>query len=831
MTTSLFLDSFTGAAGLLAAHAPEVGAWSSTDPNARINSARLQGDGTLALNAQDGWTDFYQVPVPNAGVMVALELDFGTIVAVPNGQWSLDLYDAAHRLFIEMWDENGVMGSRITVYQINADQSQTQLYQGGIGGIVRGQSNTLRVEVIAGGFRFLMNGGNANEQNLGITFSQTTNIRFFYDEYTTPKVPSYSFSRLQIFGSTPPAAFWTDFEGTTELVSAQTLTKNISATYTPSTAGDSGTPATPGTPAYTTYENVQVCSFVVDGGQYEWLTPDGGGDPQYVLVPTSGTTATGSYQCRMVKKPVYHPAVPPSPGTPAIAPTVESTMLDLALGWNAGARSLGLIFGSGLAQFTLGSAVGVAAGFNSANLGAGYGEIQHGFLLASGLVRIIERGAAVFTAGTYAVGDVFEVRRDGSQVSYWQNNALVYTSSSPSTGTVFLDASMYAGGDVIQNAALGVLSRSRLTLPHLAVSAGTGTQPAAAAIVLPALSVSSSWAQGASLVLPALRMNGGFGVHGSAAIVLPALTLQADGGYTMAPYALATVSLPRFSLVANMLTGQIANAALQLPALNARGSDRIYGDARLTLPALHVFADGREGPLQASVFQMARAGASITAQAALSVVMNSAGQIAAVMAYSVVIPATMDDGAHAEDALAAQAVLQAAMQDGATVRVTGAGEDPRTTDWEVWSLDWATGDSTAYEGFEFNSFAKIGSSYFGAKRDGVYLLDGDSDAGEPIRASIHFGAHDFGSSVHKRVPNVYAGVSASGQLLLRVSVDGGSDYLYAARRVDAARKMTRFDLGRGLRGTYYTFELFNEEGADFDLDSIEFLPVALTRRI
>jgi hypothetical protein len=41
----------------------------------------------------------------------------------------------------------------------------------------------------------------------------------------------------------------------------------------------------------------------------------------------------------------------------------------------------------------------------------------------------------------------------------------------------------------------------------------------------------------------------------------------------------------------------------------------------------------------------------------------------------------------------------------------------------------------------------------------------------------------------------------------------------------------RVDIGRGLRSNYWNFELMNREGADFEIDTIKFMPIVLERRI
>ena len=104
-------------------------------------------------------------------------------------------------------------------------------------------------------------------------------------------------------------------------------------------------------------------------------------------------------------------------------------------------------------------------------------------------------------------------------------------------------------------------------------------------------------------------------------------------------------------------------------------------------------------------------------------------------------------------------------------------------DVETWVMNTETGGFTRYEGFNFNSYAKIGDSYYGCAEDGIYQLDGDTDSGEPIRAMVSFGKQDFGTSAFKHISNAYIGVSSTGKLVLRVIAEGES-YDYVARASD-----------------------------------------------
>jgi hypothetical protein len=140
-----------------------------------------------------------------------------------------------------------------------------------------------------------------------------------------------------------------------------------------------------------------------------------------------------------------------------------------------------------------------------------------------------------------------------------------------------------------------------------------------------------------------------------------------------------------------------------------------------------------------------------------------------------------------------------------------------------------------YTGYNFNSFCRVGDRFYGAGDDGLYLLEGDTDNGEPIDAAIRTMMIDFGSPVQKRVRNAYLGYTASGKLLLRVrTVDQGqmNEQWYEAQELPAqAPREQMVRLGRGLRSRYWQFELINIDGADFEIDTLELHPVYLNRRV
>jgi hypothetical protein len=157
--------------------------------------------------------------------------------------------------------------------------------------------------------------------------------------------------------------------------------------------------------------------------------------------------------------------------------------------------------------------------------------------------------------------------------------------------------------------------------------------------------------------------------------------------------------------------------------------------------------------------------------------------------------------------------------------------DGQTADTkQVWALHMDAGGSTRYENYDFNSFAKINGKYYGCKADGIYLLEGADDDGEDVESRINFGQIDFGTVERKAMPYVYVGIASDGRLRLKVVADG-STYFYNLRSTPPVLKAERFELGRGLRASYYELEMIDVGGATFELSEIEFFPVKLSRRL
>lgn len=147
----------------------------------------------------------------------------------------------------------------------------------------------------------------------------------------------------------------------------------------------------------------------------------------------------------------------------------------------------------------------------------------------------------------------------------------------------------------------------------------------------------------------------------------------------------------------------------------------------------------------------------------------------------------------------------------------------------VWVTNTDTKASFRYSGYDYNSYSMFDGKYIAAKSDGIYVLEGATDAGVPVQSMVDFGDLDFGAEELKHVTNAYIGIASDGYVYLKVLVEG-AEYVYRSRDFSEVMQTQRIDVGRGLRATLFGFELYGN-GAHMDLRSVSFVAVPTKRRI
>lgn len=198
--------------------------------------------------------------------------------------------------------------------------------------------------------------------------------------------------------------------------------------------------------------------------------------------------------------------------------------------------------------------------------------------------------------------------------------------------------------------------------------------------------------------------------------------------------------------------------------------------------------------------------------------------VAEALTQKLVFRVTAADTVALDDFDIEQLRYAATIAEGIEIAAGYIGPNGQFTTWAINTKNFAT---TEYTNYEFNSFAQMGNQFLGASSTGLYELDGDTDNGAAIIADIKSGLMQLGGSRFTSFKAAYLGVRGSGDFVLKLETGDGKFYTYAV--VGKNMQTTKVHLGKGLRARYFSFELIST-GQDFDLDTVEFIPLIAERR-
>jgi hypothetical protein len=147
----------------------------------------------------------------------------------------------------------------------------------------------------------------------------------------------------------------------------------------------------------------------------------------------------------------------------------------------------------------------------------------------------------------------------------------------------------------------------------------------------------------------------------------------------------------------------------------------------------------------------------------------------------------------------------------------------------TWAVNTRTNAVTEYMNYDFRSFTKMGDRYIAADEDGLYELDGDTDDGASIIAELMSGYLQLNDKKLFGIKGAYVAIRGGGRFYLKLVSGDGREYVYELR-AQPNLMTTKVRIGKGISTTYIAFDLITE-GQDFDLDSIEFVPMTRGRRV
>ena len=148
----------------------------------------------------------------------------------------------------------------------------------------------------------------------------------------------------------------------------------------------------------------------------------------------------------------------------------------------------------------------------------------------------------------------------------------------------------------------------------------------------------------------------------------------------------------------------------------------------------------------------------------------------------------------------------------------------------TWAINTRSTAITEYQNFQFNSFAAMGRKYIAADNNGLYELGTNTDLTAPILATVGSGYTQMNGSKFVGLKGVYFGAQGQGTYQLRLISGDGRQYIYN-KLSNPGLMTTKINIGKGLHARYLAWELTNLDGQDFDLDTVELVPMMSGRRV
>lgn len=574
-----------------------------------------------------------------------------------------------------------------------------------------------------------------------------------------------------------------------------------------------------------------------------------------------------------------YPAQPYLPPRPAVPATPGRLVSDYNLGWNAGARSIGAIPAgrNGYVQFRgPASSIDIFAGLAKAHGGNSYTDIPYAFRFSKGFVYTYVGGE--LGGGWKSLADnIWRIRQELGEVilevyrSEYAYFEALRVGLPALDGPAHLTVAAYSAGDMIHDAAVVLTSGGAVSvLPATGIAADHGYAAANNTMELVAISALFAPYSHASMA-PVNGLAADHAYGESAVSMLPptavaysgALTTGFASGDNAACYFLsagsgqsggtgyAEVSAELFNSlsvghrpyryshtamraaygvggISPVMVGDGARLVMEVmeTAANPFGGARNYGEVSVQTAFFTTVASSYEGAGNAWAVDTILAADPWFVSARGDAGMFTVVDVSTNFLISVLKQADMLSTVFLSDTYGV--VPEHAALIFTTVAV-GFGVPAYFGEADTWVMNAVTRANSRYEGYNFNSYAKLDGEYYGCSADGIFKLNGTDDAGVPIGASINFGNLGAETSAMKSCTNAYVGLSSDGALYLKVTADG-NEYIYRARAYSSTMRVQRFDTGRGLRANYLQFELISD-GAEFDISSVEFAIVPLSRRI
>lgn len=559
-----------------------------------------------------------------------------------------------------------------------------------------------------------------------------------------------------------------------------------------------------------------------------------------------------------------------SPGKPGTPGRIEK----IATGpdWQASARSIRRVSGNVVAAFNTGPTPRAALGFAVTDTGPTFGDLKMGVMFrrdgSANAVLPIINGQEQPVVGYYSPGDRVALIRAGGRFKIQVGGVTLYDAEATTEQPVVLDAMVYTSNDYVEDPAFATAEvagtirgsvglRAKLSgttgasgrvglgglvgtlvdgVAAVRVSGAVGLVGQVSAVssdrvsvqgtvgLSGALTALADWAEVAA-VLPAIAGVSSDRPYAQIDSVLPALGLSATGGAPTQNVAGADLSLPAYGFYALSYTGGLLSLEQDLPALTGVASDRPYGQASMTLPAVQMTADdGYTYPGYTLHIENVNLTDTIFPDPTLIASIEFGLEMQPSLSFATLVSGSYFDGLILDPSLSINAFMQALIESG--INLSSATQAPKEG-FGQYGFDLDSAAATRYEGFDFRGFAYTAGDTFAFRKDGVYRLRAGDDDGELRSALVDFGVTGMGTLGKKHIETVYLGMATDGRVYLKLTGDGGQEKTYRVIQRDPTYRVLT---GRGATAREWSAKLEIVDSSSVELDDVEFVVAASGRK-
>lgn len=133
-----------------------------------------------------------------------------------------------------------------------------------------------------------------------------------------------------------------------------------------------------------------------------------------------------------------------------------------------------------------------------------------------------------------------------------------------------------------------------------------------------------------------------------------------------------------------------------------------------------------------------------------------------------------------------------------------------------------------YINYDFDSIVEFNGQVIGFNSNGIHqLFAGNDDNGAKIYARFDLPLTNMGTMRNKWLRAVYLSLSADGKIQVTAKDDEHFEHTYEAIPLKLNKQhIVRVTGGRNFnKGSHYSFSIENVDGSDFDIDTIQAVPM------